>query len=135
MSGNGEIGSSGGTRGGSGSSGEAPQISAVFMKNMAQGNMMFTLDEEDDETEYGESFKSSVKSSMNTKMGRMQRQDSLSDEDEDDDLDPDQESTLFYRQENRKGEFSDGGIIYQNITIKDIQKDQVKVQPGKVNEL
>jgi hypothetical protein len=49
---------------------------------------MFTLDEEDDETEYGESFKSSLKSTnpLGTKGPR--RAPSSSDE-EDDDLDPD----------------------------------------------
>jgi hypothetical protein len=35
----------------------------MFFGNMRENqNMMFTLDEEDEETEYGESFKSSLKS-------------------------------------------------------------------------
>lgn len=39
------------------------EVKSKFLNNhKANPNMMFTLDEEDDETEYGESFKSSMKS-------------------------------------------------------------------------
>lgn len=58
--------------------------------------MMFTLDEEDEETEYGDTFKSSLKSSNNTLMrdshGRIKykrkpQEDEIEDEDEIDDED------------------------------------------------
>jgi len=59
--------------------------------------MMFTLDEEDGETEYGESFKSSVKSVQREgKIHFIKRiqdddeDDEEDDDDDDDDLDPDQ---------------------------------------------
>lgn len=55
--------------------------------------MMFTLDEEDTETEYGESFKSSTnKSTANFQTNKNQRRDiTSSEEDDEDDLDPDQD--------------------------------------------
>lgn len=54
---------------------------------------MFTLDEEDNETEYGESFKSSMKSTQKDgKIKFIKRiQDDEIDEDDDDDIDPDEE--------------------------------------------
>lgn len=71
------------------------------MKNAQNPNMMFTLDEEDDETEYGESFKSSIRSgtlkqtfdnqgTFGAGPGAYKRNVSSSDEEEDDDdINPD----------------------------------------------
>jgi hypothetical protein len=55
---------------------------------------MFTLDEEDEETEYGESFKSSIRSNQNGNriayIKRLDSSDGQSDDEDDDDLDPDE---------------------------------------------
>lgn len=68
-----------------------------FNNHNTNVNMMFTLDEEDDETEYGESFKSSMKSTYNNNekikyIKRIQDDEvEEEDEDDDDDLDPDED--------------------------------------------
>jgi hypothetical protein len=69
------------------------------MKAAQNPNMMFTLDEEDEETEYGESFKSSFKNSGNRANfarrhrglndGRSVSEDEEEDDEDDDDFDPD----------------------------------------------
>ena len=105
------------------------------MKNK-DPNAMFTLDEEDYETEYGESFKtnsmtgSNVYSKMN-QLHNIREGDNLgSDEEEDeDDIDPDLRYESYGRV-NRNKEFGDEGI-YQ-ITMKDVNKASIK---GTNNEI
>ena len=117
-------GSSGGTRGkliqtNKPQSTSKPQISAAFLKSAAHvkdGNLMFTLDEEDTETEYGESFKSSTnKSTANFQTNKNHHRDITSSEDEDDDDDDDLDPDQDYKRD-RGGDFDDEDIYYQAAT-------------------
>lgn len=88
------------------------------MGNMRENpNMMFTLDEEDEETEYGESFKS------NPAIGKINQCKKIhdSDEDEDDeDIAPD--DSQRYRAQRALSDFQDEGIIYTKIAKEEEKK-------------
>ena len=106
--------------------------------------MMFTLDEEDDETEYGESFKSSIRSGTLKQTfgnqatagfggmgGAYKRNVSSSDEeDEDDDLNPDMKQTLAFKQEKRRDEFSDEQTIYNG---RDLSKQELLAKTNQAH--
>lgn len=95
--------------------------------------MMFTLDEEDDETEYGESFQSSMKSTgkIQGKISYIKRLPQSSSEDDDD------SSQDLDRQ--ARTDFQDAGVMYQKISREEESKKMIQskkaFEPSKNNQV